>query len=1186
MKNGLRSCFLIVCFFAIAFANTIQAQTRVLLIASSTDYGYGPYTSTIEDPLIAAGYQVRVWNEGTSDWPPLDTLWEYDVVFFHNSERRGIRPADTLLTDFVEAGGRLVLEGSDITQVSCVYHDFAKYVFHAKWRGTDLSNFTHTVIDTFHPLVQGVPASFTASGYCTRPDLAEPFQGGHSVILYENTPTSSALISYPRLAFFCGSIYRINSEAVRDSLVVNSVRWVLMDPTDAGVYDLDYELGHRSGESIPVTVTMRSWAPDSLDGQLLLEVSADSANWTAVDSIACELAPYEMKDYILSWTPSVPDLYYLRAEIRPLETDEQEENNSMGLLVTTLQEVTHPRMFFTAADIPTLLTQAQTTHAEIAQAIENKVLGDMDDVYPPPEEWASVDFRVPARALSNAALQAVLDPSPTFVDYAKSRALELCRYPHWDNPGRNVDTDVDAGRACVALAMAYDWLYDEFSPAERDTVQHKLVTQLERLESAFSRYIWWAEAFIHAHQWCSVNYMGTATYGLLEEEPYATQWRNRAFENFNQRMELYGPVDDGSWYESMSYWTYITFGTLPYLYLLREQEGIDYFDIPFVKNRAKFRLYASLPRIERMISYNECNHYWGFGPDAQLSLLAREYRDSTAQWLRSQIISYAGHNLTDPLDFFFYDPTVPEVPPTMLSYIAPDQDSYFGRNDWSRSSMFVSLKCGLPAGRNAYMTFWFENRIGEFAHSHFHPDAGAITIHYGEQYFVHTPGAQYPKSFTRNSPTILVNGQPQIGDSTKGGGWPGDAYASHYYPHLADTFESKTVDYVIGDATRAYYPYVGLTQFERHLLFIRPKMIVMVDRLKATSPSTFTFLLCNFQNIYSWDTQRIYMTIGDAQLSMRVLEPEQWTASTSFNWVYYESQGMWRLSLDNIIPDTSLRYLTVFYPPEGGEPSVTRLASGDTLSAVRLVDVEGFEAVAAIRYEEVDSITVDSLRTDAQLAVVLRDTVSEQITGITVKRSRFLRWGEEFPLRYWSPDTLNLTWEYHGDTLAVYGTPIDSVHIWAPNATVVLVNDMPYVFIRAGDFVILGIQQAFPPLPVNDLTIIAYVPDSIELRWTAVTRDVEDNFIQPDAYFIYKSDSFEALQYYAQVPAPDTTFVDSIATSENSPVFYEVTVYIEGRLTPFKPRHSIDDKILPRTKTVDAREIKMRRPKREEFYRR
>ncbi len=66
--------------------------------------------------------------------------------------------------------------------------------------------------------------------------------------------------------------------------------------------------------------------------------------------------------------------------------------------------------------------------------------------------------------------------------------------------------------------------------------------------------------------------------------------------------------------------------------------------------------------------------------------------------------------------------------------------------------------------------------------------------------------------------------------------------------HLARVATSLQADYIVGEAAPAYYDEVGLTQFTRHLLFVKgPKpYTVAFDQLAAKSPQTWTSYLHTF----------------------------------------------------------------------------------------------------------------------------------------------------------------------------------------------------------------------------------------------------------------------------------------------------------------------------------------------------
>ncbi len=533
------------------------------------------------------------------------------------------------------------------------------------------------------------------------------------------------------------------------------------------------------------------------------------------------------------WTPAFESRYYLRATISTTGTDLYSSNNSAAMLVTTFDQAVHPKLFFTAAEIPTLQTQATTTHLAYMQQLNTSVLIDLTFYFHPPDQWEDVNYSEAAQAVSNAAFKAVITPTAQYINNAKSKVLALCRYPHWETG--NVDMDIYSSRCCQAVALAYDWLYPHLTKAERDTIQVKLRTQMQRLAAAGPKWIWWPDAYTHNHNINSMSYLGAASYALYEEEPEALIWEDMAIDNLDNVLSLYGPVTDGSWYEAMNYWGFITWSMTPHLWLLREQRNIDYFDTPWVQSMAKYRIYGSMPVPTDIPMINESQNDEWYGPDDQLALFAREYGNTEAQWLRQQVVNRMGYSLDGPLGFFFYDPTVPQTVPTDKSWIATDQDTYFGRSEWNdTTATFVTLKCGLPCGRNAYETFWGGSPVGDWEPSHFLPEQNGFTLAYGHDYLIQPAGLQSPVHRTYNTTTMLVNGKGQIGDSLKNE-WPLPVDELSMNPHLADTFMLKSVDYVVGDATTSYPSSLGLTRFHRHLLYVRPDLVVIVDDMKAVN---------------------------------------------------------------------------------------------------------------------------------------------------------------------------------------------------------------------------------------------------------------------------------------------------------------------------------------------------------------
>lgn len=1102
--NMKRLPILFLLLMLIGSAAPLFAQQRVLLIASSYGKGTGPFTSTIQTPLESAGYNVTVWAQATQGWPPIDTLWNYHAVFFHGSERRGNLTIDSILTKFAELGGRLVVEGSNVASFAHAYEQWRQHGLHTHYLKTDHSALTNRLVAPAHPIAAGLPSTFACAGYSggNYPEQCLPVHGGTLVIDYSSTPGTVAVVATPHTAFYVGSLQRVSTAATRNLLIQNLVAWVLSDPVDCGLIDFDYQWGTSVGNPCGAWAKVRNFAAAPASGMVRLEVSEDSTNWSAADSAYYSLVLQSDDTLDFTWTPQNPVRYHLRATLIPDGADGYAENNVAVKSVFTFHETPHPRLFFTAAEIPTLQAQAASTHLAIANALTNRIALYLSYNPLAPELWPNVNYSFMAEIVSDASLKAVITPTPTYIDNAVNKTLALCRYPQWE-PGTNQNMDIYSGKCCQALALAYDWLYPYFTKPQRDTLQMKLREQMERLSVANEKWIWWTDAYLHNHNTNCMSYLGAASYALLDEDPQAQEWEQMAIANLDNIMLLYGDVTDGSWYEAMNYWGFISWTMLPHLYLLREQMNVDYFDTPFIQSLAKFRIYGSTPYVYKMPMINEAQPDEWYGPEDQLYLLAHEYNDGEAQWLAQQVVTAMGYSFDGPFAFLFYDPNITPVQPTDLSWIATDQDTYFGRSQWNNTAAtYVTLKCGLVGGRHCYTTYWGSGAVGGWEPSHFQPDQNAFTLQYDGDYILQSAGLQSIHR-TYNGNTMLVNGYGQIGDSTKGS-WQLPANRLDMNPHLADTFCLKTVDYVVGDATTSYPAYLGLQRFHRHLLYVRPDMVMIVDRMKTASPSTFTFIMRNRSDVFAWDADKVTLDGDFADANMFMLEPAARTTSESFNYYYSTQWGGWGFRESNATPDTAVKFVNVFYPKNPNSATAQLLSSTYDLTAAKLGDGIGFEATCAIVHGNLDTVSVDSLFTDASLAVVLRNDAINNVTGGAVRWCKFLDWGSPARRLFESSQPADLEWTYVNDIVDVNGSYSDWARFYGPTLNVVRVNGDTVPSFRDGDFIEIGSRVNIPPELIQDLTILPVNGDLL-LQWSPVTFVIGESQFQPDFYDVYSA---------------------------------------------------------------------------------
>jgi hypothetical protein len=139
--------------------------------------------------------------------------------------------------------------------------------------------------------------------------------------------------------------------------------------------------------------------------------------------------------------------------------------------------------------------------------------------------------------------------------------------------------------------------------------------------------------------------------------------------------------------------------------------------------------------------------------------------------------------------------------------------------------------------------------------SHSHADQNAFAIMKGGKalaipsgYYGPSYGMPHHAEWTRSTKAnncVLVNGEGQVIRSAKANG------------RLVAFEDHKGLSYVCGDAAPAYMG--KLTQCDRHILFLRPGLFLILDDLAAPEDATFQWMLHAFDR----------MTLGEGQVISR-----------------------------------------------------------------------------------------------------------------------------------------------------------------------------------------------------------------------------------------------------------------------------------------------------------------------------
>jgi len=218
---------------------------------------------------------------------------------------------------------------------------------------------------------------------------------------------------------------------------------------------------------------------------------------------------------------------------------------------------THPRLLIEANHWAHLKAKAETDPL-LAQYIRDLLLEAealMDEAVLERHKRGRRLLHVSREAFQRISVWAMarhLADDPRYAERAEREMLQLVRFKDW-NPSHFLDV----AEMTAALAIGYDWLYDDLDARARQAISEGIVRHGLRVGVEHMRQgAWWATTDINWNQVC----LGGLTLGALavaDEQPeLAGEFLRRARSGIQNGLSAYAP--DGVYPEGPGYWNYGT----------------------------------------------------------------------------------------------------------------------------------------------------------------------------------------------------------------------------------------------------------------------------------------------------------------------------------------------------------------------------------------------------------------------------------------------------------------------------------------------------------------------------------------------------------------------------------------------------------------------------------------------------
>jgi hypothetical protein len=474
----------------------------------------------------------------------------------------------------------------------------------------------------------------------------------------------------------------------------------------------------------------------------------------------------------------------------------------------------------------------------------------------------------------------VLTGNPRFAEEALRWGLEAAS---WDPNGVTRINDFGDSRIMLSLAQIYDTLHDRLSERERLTLRDAAAA---RANNFFRDYINNKEtAVLSNHVWQHIlHYYFDTSIALMGDHPDAEKWLTYIYEMFLARAPVLGGKD-GGWVHGLAYFR-MNFETLLDIpWRIREYTGFDFFrHTPWYRENTNYFLYGFPPGSAGTGFADNAHDLPEPRGDylAYADALSRIVQNPYAAWYRDRITQVTGELTPHYQDYWEKDyvtdanAAIRLEDTAMLQWarlkylsLAPAAQPE-SPADLPKARVFEGV--GLvtmhsqPLDQLAEGNLFLAMRASPYGtYSHMLSDNNTFNMVYGgDRLFYHTgykvamsaPHRQLYYKHTQSHNGILINGE-------------GQPYSTEAYAWIENFLTGDRLSYAVGNASNAYDSAEekadpGLNNFKRHVLMLRPDIVVVYDELDAEKPAAWSYLLHSYYEMTMKPDQAMLSTSNRA----------------------------------------------------------------------------------------------------------------------------------------------------------------------------------------------------------------------------------------------------------------------------------------------------------------------------------
>jgi len=457
------------------------------------------------------------------------------------------------------------------------------------------------------------------------------------------------------------------------------------------------------------------------------------------------------------------------------------------------------------------------------------------------------------KALNSAATLAFtrLLGGPESYGQAARRILLACA--QWDPKGSTgYRYNDEAGMPFnYYFSRTYTFVNDLLTEEDRDLCRQVMkIRGDEMYEHLWPRHLWRPYSSHSNRAW---HFLGEIAVAFHDEIDGTDEWLGFALDVFYNMYPVWSD-DDGGWHEGASYWSSYLNRFTWWADIMREALDIDAYDKPYFSQAGYYAMYLAPPGkvgagFGDLCAPKEARHFRSI-----VSTLAAQSQNGHWQWYVDQL----GGSDTPGGYIGYIRGALPEVAP-VIPLDLPASRLFRGIGH-------AYLNTQITNAQTSVQVAFKSSPFGTQSHG-YEANNSFLLWAYGERLLIRSGyrdsyGSDHHRQWmwsTRSVNNITVDGRSQ---GHRSAGTQGNIVAFRTTPEL---------DLVVGEAGGAYEP--PLDQFTRAILFVKPDLMIVYDRLKAKEPAHFHYWLHALNQIAIQDQENVTVHQGEVLCDISFLAP-------------------------------------------------------------------------------------------------------------------------------------------------------------------------------------------------------------------------------------------------------------------------------------------------------------------------